>query len=103
MERRGILFYLRPGMRDEYLWCHQNPPEELLATLRRAGISDYTIWNYDDKLFATYKVQDPAVCDEVLASSPVYRQWREKMESIVYVDPQTGQKEWMMDLMFLLV
>ena len=102
MERKGIFFKLRPGMKDEYARRHANAPQELLDDLKRAGISDYTIWNYGDMLFACYQVEDEKRCEEVLAGSAIYAKWREEMEQVVYVTPGTGQKEWPMEQMFLL-
>lgn len=102
MERKGIFFKLRPGMKEEYARRHANAPQALIDTLRRAGIHDYTIWNHEDMLFACYQVEDEKRCEEVLAACPVYNKWREEMEQVVYVTPVTGQKEWPMERMFLM-
>ena len=100
MEWKGIYFRLRPGKKEEYAYEHGHVPSALIDTLRRAGIHNYTIWNHEDMLFACYQVEDASRCDAVLAACPVYAKWREKMESIVYVTPGTGQKEWPMERMF---
>ena len=102
MVRKGVFFKVRPGVQEEYKRRHDNCPAELIATLKRAGISDYTIWNLGEMLFGCYQVEDEAKCDEVLAACPVYAKWREEMEQVVYVTPGTGQKEWPMELMFLM-
>ena len=89
-------------MKEEYAKRHREVPDELIDALRRAGIRDYTIWNYGEALFACYRVEDEERCAAVLAESPVYQDWRREMEQIVYVEPGTGQKEWPMERMFLM-
>ena len=102
MEWKGIYFSLRPGMKREYALRHSSVPKELVDVLRRAGIRNYTIWNHGDMLFACYQVEDEARCEQVLAASETYQNWRGEMELIVYVEPGTGQKEWPMEQMFLM-
>lgn len=102
MEWKGVYFLLREGKKAEYAYRHANPPAELIATLKRAGIRNYTIWNLDEKLFGCYQVEDDDECARVLAECPVYKQWRDEMEELVYVTPVTGQKEWPMEMLFLM-
>jgi L-rhamnose mutarotase len=98
----GVFFAIRPGKSDEYMERHRHVPEPLKKVLKRAGIRNYTIWRHGDLLFACYQAADGRRMERILGASPDYRQWRKEMESIVYVEPVTGRKEWPMELAFFL-
>lgn len=101
MERIGIYFRLKPGARKEYINIHQNIWPELKRALDQSGMRNYSIWNEGDMLFAYYEVDDRQYMEHILNESFVYKKWRKLMKNYIYIDPETGQKEWFMELVFL--
>ncbi len=98
--RKAVYFRLKPGMGEEYKRRHGNIPDEMRRLLSEAGLRNYSIWNWEDMLFAYYEVEDETRMERILQGSSIYHQWRKLMEDVILVD-QDGQKEWMMKLMFL--
>lgn len=101
MERVGIFFKLRPGAKDEYIKSHDEIWPEVREVLSAAGIRNFSIWNEGNMLFSYYEVKNSELADKVLSGSEIYRQWRNEMEKFVYIDPDSGQKEWFMKQIFL--
>ncbi|MBN9096737.1 MULTISPECIES: L-rhamnose mutarotase [unclassified Pseudonocardia] len=75
--RHGQVIGLRPEHRDEYLRLHAAVWPEVEATLRAAGIRDYTIYCHGDLLFAHYEYDGPdlAAALAAVAADPVTQQW----------------------------
>lgn len=102
MENKGIYFRLKPGKQQEYKKRHDKIWPEMVSILKNAGIRNYSIWCYGEMLFANYEIDDSAKAQEVLNNSEVYIRWRDYMEDIIFIDADTGQKEWDMELLFYL-
>ena len=100
MQRIGIYFRLKPGMKEEYKKRHDEIWPEMTEVLNRAGLHNYSIWNYDNLLFSYFEVEDFNQAQKILRSSPVYDKWRIYMEDIIEIDKETGEKEYFMDLAF---
>lgn len=80
--------------------AHEQIWPEMRKLLDEAGFRNYSIWNTEEKLFAYYELEDEARTESIIHSSSIYRKWRDQMEEYVYLDPQTGQKEWPMEMVF---
>lgn len=100
MKRIGIYFCLKDGAREEYIKAHKTIWPAMRAVLDEAGIQNYSIWNLEEKLFAYYEVEDEIRMQEILNSSPVYLKWRSLMERFIFKEPNTGQKEWGLEMVF---
>ena len=47
-----------------------------------------------------HEVEDKKKMESVLIHSDVYKRWRDYMEEFVYTDPESGEKEWFMKMVF---
>lgn len=79
---------LKPGMAAEYKQRHDALWPELAAELRRAGISDYSIFLDEDTLtlFAVQKLSDSNTAAD-LPRSPIVRKWWDSMAPLMETHP----------------
>ncbi|MCB1336620.1 MAG: L-rhamnose mutarotase [Maritimibacter sp.] len=88
MEKYAFKMRLNPGMRDEYKRRHDAIWPELVALLKEAGVSDYSI-HLDaetDILFGVLWREDDHGMD-ALPDNPVMRRWWAHMADIMAVKP----------------
>ena len=79
---------LKPGVVAEYKKRHDEIWPELAAELRKAGVSDYSIF-FDEEtltLFAVQKLDDNNTA-AALPKSPVIRNWWDYMAPLMEVHP----------------
>ncbi|HET7716651.1 MAG TPA: L-rhamnose mutarotase [Bauldia sp.] len=88
MQKIAFKMKLKPGMEDEYRRRHDEIWPEMLALLRGAGISDYSIFldRETDALFAVLWRRDDHTMD-VLAENPIEKRWNEYMADIMETNP----------------
>lgn len=99
MKKVGIYFKLKPGAKEAYQKAHRMIWPGMRDVLDEAGICNYSIWNFEDKLFAYYEVKDEKRMERILSQSKIYNRWRDWMEEFVYQDV-SGTKEWSMEMVF---
>ncbi|WP_052850008.1 L-rhamnose mutarotase [Streptomyces avicenniae] len=75
---------IRQGQEAGYEAVHATVPSDLLASLRAAGISDWTIWRSGDHLFHLVETDDFAAAMAALDDDPVNHRWQEFIGA--YVD-----------------
>ncbi|MDR0524340.1 MAG: L-rhamnose mutarotase [Spirochaetaceae bacterium] len=88
MKRHAFAMRLRPGCEREYKKRHDEIWPELKAELRKAGISDYSIY-LDPKtstLFAFQYLADDAEAD-ALPSKEIVQKWWHRMKDIMDTNP----------------
>jgi L-rhamnose mutarotase len=88
MKRNAFAMRLHPGCEDEYKKRHDQIWPELKAELRKAGISDYSIY-LDAKtntLFAYQYLADDAT-DGELAQKEIVKKWWHMMSDIMDTNP----------------
>jgi len=88
MEKIAFRMKLNPGMEAEYKRRHDEIWPEMLAMLREAGVSDYSIFldRETDTLFAVlWRRRDHAM--DALADHPIERRWNEYMADIMPTHP----------------
>lgn len=86
MEKYAFKMQLNPGMESEYIKRHDEIWPELVALLKQAGVSDYSI-HLDREtgiLFAVLWREDGHTMDD-LQSHPVMRKWWAHMADIMAV------------------
>jgi L-rhamnose mutarotase len=88
MEKYAFKMKLNPGMAAEYKRRHDAIWPELVALLRDAGISDYSIYLDAETniLFGVLWRRSDHTMD-TLADSPVMRRWWEHMRDIMETRP----------------
>ena len=92
MERVGFAMRLLPGAEAEYRRRHAAVWPEMLAELKRAGASNYSIFLDGDRLFGYLEVEDLAGFQAYLAASEVNARWQASMGVLIdpLTDPDTG-------------
>ncbi|MFF3145361.1 L-rhamnose mutarotase [Streptomyces sp. NPDC057927] len=75
--RIGSVILLRPEKAEEYIRLHRDVPEAVLATLRQAHITNYSIFLRDGTLFAYYEYtgDDYASDMAAIAADPDTQKW----------------------------
>jgi L-rhamnose mutarotase len=104
MTRHAVLFKLKDAAcKEEYKKRHDTIWKEVASVLKKAGYKNYSIWNYGDLLFGYYEMdsENEGKSDEILFGNEFFLKWRNYMEDIIYIEPETGRKEWPLELMFL--
>ncbi len=88
MQKYAFKMQLNPGMEAEYKRRHDAIWPELVALLKEAGVSDYSIHldRDTDTLFAVLWRADDHGMDD-LPSHPVMRRWWAHMADIMQVKP----------------
>jgi len=84
MKRNAFVMQLKPGNEAEYRRRHDQIWPELKDELRKAGVSDYSIF-LDPKtlrLFAFQYLADDAT-DSLLASKAIVRKWWDSMADLM--------------------
>jgi L-rhamnose mutarotase len=87
-EKYAFRMQLNPGMRDEYVRRHDEIWPDLVALLREAGVSDYSI-HFDQEtnsLFGVLWRRDGHTMAD-LPNHPVMRKWWAHMADIMQTRP----------------
>ncbi|MCH1982393.1 L-rhamnose mutarotase [Ruminococcus sp. OA3] len=94
MTRKAYVYKLKPGMKEEYRKRHDNIWPELSRQMTKKGIHNYTIWFYDNNLFAYYELDKdafavPSTEEEIQLES----RWAEHTGDLIeaVTDPETGE------------
>ena len=92
MQRIAFTMKIKPGSEEEYRARHQQVWPELLADLKQAGCSRYSIYLRGLDLFAYMEVDDFQRYLSHMATSQAGSRWEERMSDILIreVDPTTG-------------
>lgn len=92
MQRVAFTMKIKPGTEEEYRRRHQHVWPELLAELKQAGCSRYSIYMRGLDLFAYMEVEDFQRFLSVMAASQVRERWEQYMSDILIreTDPATG-------------
>ena len=93
MERYAWMAKLKPGKKEEYIYRHDRIWPEMVAVLKEAGISNYSIWIDGDIIFGYYECEKGVeYAARVQATSPIVDKWNEYMKDVMEMemDPITG-------------
>jgi L-rhamnose mutarotase len=88
MKRNAFIMRLHPGCEDEYKKRHDAIWPELKAELRKAGVSDYSIYldRKSNTLFAFQRLADDA-SDGELAGKEIVKKWWHMMKDLMDTRP----------------
>lgn len=83
---------LRPGQEAEYRRRHEAVWPELLADLRAAGASNYSIFLDGEDLFGYLEVEDIERFRAAMSASDANARWQPEMKTLIdpMTDPMTG-------------
>ena len=79
MQRIAFFSRLRPGAEEAYDQAHAAVWPEMLAVLKRAGISEFSIFRRDQLLFLTMQVDDFDATWARVEADPVNTRWQQAM------------------------
>jgi L-rhamnose mutarotase len=103
MQRHAFKMFLDSGCAAEYRERHDEIWPELVALLKQAGVSNYSI-HLDaetDILFAYLERRDDHAM-EALAADPVMRRWWDHMKDIMRANPDGSPVAVPLEEMFFL-
>ena len=92
MERVAFTMRLLPGAAAEYRERHTHVWPEMLAALKDGGVSNYSIYQLDDRLIGIFDVEDFDRFRAHMAALEVNDRWQADMERLIdpCTDPATG-------------
>jgi L-rhamnose mutarotase len=79
MQRVGFLLRLRAGTEEAYEKAHEAVWPEMLALLKRAGVSQYSIFRREQLLVLTMQVEDFEQTWARIEADPVNTEWQAAM------------------------
>jgi L-rhamnose mutarotase len=104
MQRIAFLLRLQQGAEEAYDKAHAEVWPEMLALLKRAGISEYSIFRREQLLFLTMSVENFDETWTRIEADPVNARWQQAMAPyFALLDPlQPGERFPMMREIFYL-
>lgn len=100
MKRYGMILGLPPEHYDEYKRYHAAVWPEVLATIERCHIRNYTIYHHAGTLFASYEYHgtDHDADMAAMAQDPATQRWWKIMMPMQQRLPGTPEGQWWMPL-----
>jgi L-rhamnose mutarotase len=104
MKRVAFMLRLKPGAGASYDESHQHVWPEMLALLKRAGISEYSIFRRDELLVLSMRVEDFETTWKQIEDDPVNLRWQQAMSEFFLPtqDTRPGERFPMMEEVFYL-
>jgi L-rhamnose mutarotase len=99
--RAAFCLKIRKGMGPAYDEAHRHVWPEMLALLKRAGVSSYSIFRRDEQLFLFMEVDDFNATWDQLDADPVNQRWQVAMKE--FFEPaelRQGERLPMMEEVF---
>ena len=92
VERVAFTMRLLPGAEAEYRERHAHVWPEMLGALKDAGVSNYSIYQLDDRLIGIFDVEDFDRFRAHMAAQEVNDRWQADMARLIdpCTDPATG-------------
>lgn len=93
MEKYAWIGRIIEGQLEEYKKRHDLIWSEMKEELKKAGICNYTIWQYDNVLFGYYECEHGIeFASKIQRESAIVDRWNEYMKDVLVmeVDPLTG-------------
>lgn len=90
-KRYAFMLRLRPGAAEAYEEAHRAVWPEMLALLKAAGITEYSIYRRDDLLILALRADDFDATWSQIENDPVNLRWQAAMAP--YFAPIEGLKE----------
>jgi L-rhamnose mutarotase len=89
---------LRPDKVDAYVEAHAHVWPDVLAAIRAAGIRDYSIWLFEDRVFAQYECDDPAEAIRLEDAAEATGRWRALMREYFVPELATEGVSWLPEI-----
>ena len=82
-QRSAFVLEVRPERIDEYIEAHGKVWPEMLDTLRRAGIRNYTIFRHGTQMFGYFESDDLEASSRFMAQQDVSARWQDAMAELL--------------------
>ena len=104
LKHYAFMLHLREGAADAYEKAHREVWPEMLALLKSAGISEYSIYRRDKLLILTLRAADFEATWSRIDNDPVNLRWQQAMAPLFTpMEPVwTGERFQMMQEVFYL-
>lgn len=91
MIRKAFLMPILPDTHDEYARRHRPIWDELAATLKAHGVSNYSIFQDASRnlLFAYAEIEDEARW-QAIAATPICRKWWDSLKELMPTNPDNS-------------
>jgi L-rhamnose mutarotase len=89
---------LRPDKIDAYVEAHAVVWPDVLDAIRAAGIRDYSIWLWQDRLFAQYETDDHEASLQIEAAAEATQRWRAVMREYFEDEVATEGVTWLEEI-----
>jgi L-rhamnose mutarotase len=86
MSQFAWVLEVRPGYEEEYKQRHDEIWPEMLETLRKAGIRNYSIFRHGLTLFGYFETDDLDRTIAALKGDPVNARWSKAMAPIMKIE-----------------
>lgn len=86
--RYAFMLHLRPGAAEAYEAAHREVWPEMLALLKKAGISEYSIYRRDNLLILALRTDDFDTTWSRIENDPINLRWQAAMAP--YFAPMEG-------------
>ncbi len=102
LKRFAFMLRIHPGAAEAYDKAHAAVWPEMLALLKSAGISEYSIFRRDELLFLTFHAVDFEATWSRLENDPVNLRWQQAMAPYFapHGDLRAGERFPMMEEVF---
>ena len=96
MRRIGQVIGIKPDEIEEYERIHANAWPSILATIKKANIQNYTIFRYENLLFAymEYTGEDYEADMAMIAADPETQRWWKITDAMQAQVPEARPGEW---------
>ena len=104
LKRYAFILRLNPGVSEAYEKAHREVWPEMLALLKSAGISEYSIYRRDELLVLTLRAADFEGTWKQLEDHPVNLRWQQAMAPLFapHEGLRPGERFPMMEEVFYL-
>ena len=96
IKRIGSVIGIKPDQITEYERIHADVWPEVLATLKRANVTKFSIFRHENLLFSymEYSGSNYEADMELVAADPVTQDWGNVTAPMQNPVPQQGENEW---------
>jgi len=82
----------------DYVAAHAAVWEDALAAIRAAGIRDYSIWLFEDRVFAQYECDDPEEAARIEGEAEATIRWRAVMAEFFMPEVASDGVVWLREI-----
>jgi L-rhamnose mutarotase len=100
MQRYGQVLGIKPEHVEEYERIHREVWPGVLATIYECNIRNYSIFRYNDLLFAYFEYvgNDFAADQAKMAADPVTQEWWAVCKPMQQPVPSAGPNDWWLNI-----